>query len=96
MSPNAAIIGTCVGTVSTVGCISRHLVAPVDLTKLVDGVTMESLHYSSTTVSMAIRFRVQADDFGVFLLGFGTGLLIISCIAYTYVNRKSVVTGNVR
>ncbi|GFQ86637.1 uncharacterized protein TNCT_622541 [Trichonephila clavata] len=60
------------------------------------GVTMETLHYSSTTVTMAIRYNIQADDFGVFLLGFGTGMLIISGIAYTYVNRKSVVTGNVR
>ncbi|GFQ90042.1 hypothetical protein TNCT_658701 [Trichonephila clavata] len=52
---------------------------------------METLHYSSTTVTMAIRYNIQADDFGVFLLGFGTGMLIISGIAYTYVNRKSVV-----
>ncbi|GBM74269.1 hypothetical protein AVEN_109089-1 [Araneus ventricosus] len=56
------------------------------------GIAMEYLHYSSRYATMSMQYELQADDIGVFLLGFGTGLTMISCIAHTYANCRSIIS----
>lgn len=59
---------------------------------LILGVISVSLYFTQTYISMDEVYNIYSEQFGMFLLGAGWGLLKISCIAYAFAHRRPIDT----